>query len=86
MPQIPRPPKPNDRAETLTELAIQAFEALDVRPDDYQSMDLSRTREGVIFELKKGPYIIWEFQGRFFFGRKKGRKIHSTWEREGEGI
>lgn len=44
MPHIPRTPRVNDPAETLTDLGIQAFESLNIRPDDYHSMDVDRSR------------------------------------------
>ena len=74
MPQLPRLPRQQDHPEALTELGIQAFEEFGVKADDYISMDLTRYREGVLFELKNGPCISWEYRGRLYFGSIRHKK------------
>ena len=86
IPRLPRTPRANDGPEQLTELGIEAFERVGVKADHYMSMDLSCNKEGVFFDLHKGPKIRWDYSGLFRFQQLRVRGRNMSRELEGEGV
>ncbi len=74
MPSFDRYPKPEDSQNKIAALGIQVFDTFGLKVERYGEMDVCLTREGVQYELSRGPSLIWEYTGRLYFGETRERR------------